>query len=152
MRVRHPLVFSGNQNCTLSCSVCVFAVWRACTAPSRVQWYPKTAPSRVQCVFLLPAAYTNPSKRETKKASPYVSILLFEHINMFSAPKAHNEKYCRRTCILVSPLVKLSSHVRWAIDGKLALSGAFSCFKYDLHRREEIGSTQLLWKVAKRLS
>ena len=64
VRVRHPLVFSGTQNCTLSCSVCVFAVWRGCKAPSRVQWYPKTAPSRVQCVFLLPAAYTIPSKRE----------------------------------------------------------------------------------------
>ena len=24
VRVRHPLVFSGTQNCTLSCSVCVF--------------------------------------------------------------------------------------------------------------------------------
>ena len=35
---------------------------------------PKTAPSRVQCVFfafvLLPAAYTTPSKRETKKKLP----------------------------------------------------------------------------------
>ena len=51
VRVRHPHVLSGTQNCTLSCSVCVFAVWRSCKAPSRVQWYPKTAPSRAQCVF-----------------------------------------------------------------------------------------------------
>ena len=53
VRVRHPLVFSGTQNFTLSRSVCVFAVWRACKAPSRVQWYPKTAPSRAQCVFFV---------------------------------------------------------------------------------------------------
>ena len=32
---------------------CVFVVWCACNALSRVQWYPKAAPSRVQCVFLL---------------------------------------------------------------------------------------------------
>ena len=67
VRMRPPLVFIGTQNSTLSCSVCVFAVWRACKAPSRVQWYPKTVPFRVQCVFLLflfslPAAYTTPSK------------------------------------------------------------------------------------------
>ena len=33
VRVRHPHVFIGTQNCTLSCSVCVFAVWRACKPP-----------------------------------------------------------------------------------------------------------------------
>ena len=101
VRVRRPFVISGTQNCTLSCSVCVFAVWRACKAPlscsvvhqnctlscsvcvfavwfavwrackapSRVQWYSKTTASRVQCVFLLPAAYTTPSYRETKTYS-----------------------------------------------------------------------------------
>ena len=45
--------------------------------PSRVQWDPKTAFSRVHCVFLffiflLPAAYTTPSKRETKKKPPLI--------------------------------------------------------------------------------
>ena len=70
---------------TLMFSVC-FAVWRACKDPSRVQWYPKTALSRVQCVFvpffLLPVAYTTPSKRETKNIFPletlYKNILYSE--------------------------------------------------------------------------
>ena len=58
----HPLVFSV-----------FFAVWRACKAPSSVKWYPKLHTlvfSVCLCFFLLPAAYTTPSKRETKKASP----------------------------------------------------------------------------------
>ena len=56
-------------------SVCFFVfqctVWRACKVVSRVQWYTNTTPPRVRCLFLFPflflsAAYTNPSKRETK--------------------------------------------------------------------------------------
>ena len=61
VRVGHPLVLNGTQNYILSCSVCVFAVWRACKAPSRVQ---------------LPAAYTTPSKRETKKSLPLAQSIL----------------------------------------------------------------------------
>ena len=58
--------------CTFECTV-----WRACKAPSRVQWYSKLHPlvfSVFFLLFLLPAAYTTPSKRETKKRMPLYTI------------------------------------------------------------------------------
>ena len=75
-----PLVFIGTQNCTLSCSVCVFAVWRACKAPLLCSVVPQNCTlscSVCVCVcFLLPAAYTTSSKRETKKSLPLYEILI----------------------------------------------------------------------------
>ena len=52
-----------------------FAVWCACKAPSRNQWYPKTAPSRAQCVFSFFSSCRphtrGPSKQEIKKEWSY---------------------------------------------------------------------------------
>ena len=85
VRVRHPYVFSGTQNCTLSCSVCVFAVWRACKAPSRNQWYPKTALSRVQCVFFVCFCcrpHTRPRVSEKQKKPPLIHIYMQKDIKL----------------------------------------------------------------------
>ena len=78
--------------CTCFCSF-ECTVWRACKAPSRVQCVFLACGVRVRpslvfsgsqklhplvfsvLLFLLLAAYTTPSKRETKKASPYCTCV-----------------------------------------------------------------------------
>ena len=66
VRVRHPLVFSGTQTCTLSRSVCVFCRVACVLGPLSCSVVPQNYILSCSVCFL-PAAYTSPSKRETKK-------------------------------------------------------------------------------------
>ena len=50
------------------------AVWRAYKAPSRVQWYPKTASSRVQCVVFLICYCCRPHTRARISEKPKQKI------------------------------------------------------------------------------
>ena len=70
VRVRHPHVCSGTQNCILSCSMCVSVVWRACKAPSRVQC--------VSFFLFFCRPHTRPSsKRETKNKHPLREVFFW---------------------------------------------------------------------------
>ena len=71
-----PLVFNGTQNCTLLCSVCVFAVWRACKAPLSCSVVPQNYTLSCSVCFFLPFFCCRPHTRtrvSEKKASPYVA-------------------------------------------------------------------------------
>ena len=53
-------------------------MWRACKAPSRVQWYPKTATSRAHCFFrfFLPAGHIHEARvSEKQKKSTLITKL-----------------------------------------------------------------------------
>ena len=115
----------------LSCSVvlktapsrvqCVFfAMWRACKAPCRVQWYPKTAPSRAQCVFFrfffsCRPHTRGPSKRETKRSALILgSVSCTSHEN----PGTHKALSCvthktKGSAFCISHNLDLSSDITY---------------------------------------
>ena len=78
--------------------MCVFAVWCARKAPSRVQWYLKTAPSRVQCAFFAffcCRPHTRTQVREKQKKPPFTRL----KVEAFHCKNGDSARGVVATCI-----------------------------------------------------